>query len=165
MKTPPAYSAATKIQSGFTLIELMVALAVLGILLTVGLPSFQTMIVQQRLSSATNEVLSGIALTRSEAVKRNSNMRFCIRSSDPIWQLRDFAATPNVIREGTLTTGVTFTVSGLGSTPVSGFECIDYKSEGLPYVSSGLLTNGLITLTNGSQSKAVHIKVGSIYVQ
>ena len=143
----------------------MVTLAVLGVLLAIGLPSFRTMITQQRLSSATNEVLTGIALTRSEAVKRNTKMRFCIRSSEPVWQLRDFAATPNVIREGALTPSVTFATSGLGTTPVAGFECIDYKSDGLPYISSGLVTNGVITLTNGSQSKVVHVKVGSIYAQ
>lgn len=64
-------------QSGATLMELMVVLAVSAILLGVGLPSFASLIQTTRLSSVTNEMLSALHLARSEAIKRNSRAVIC----------------------------------------------------------------------------------------
>ena len=56
---------------GFTLLELMAALVVLGILLSVGLPAFNTMIDRQRMDSAVEALVRGLNFTRMEAVRRN----------------------------------------------------------------------------------------------
>lgn len=56
---------------GFTLIELVVALAVAGILLGIAVPSFQGMIAQQRVIHVASSLHSTLAIARSEAVKRN----------------------------------------------------------------------------------------------
>jgi type IV fimbrial biogenesis protein FimT len=64
-------------QSGATLMELMVVLAVSAILLGVGIPSFASLAQTSRLSSVTNEMLSSLHLARSEAIKRNSRAVIC----------------------------------------------------------------------------------------
>ncbi len=56
---------------GFTLLELLVALAVLAILLTIAIPSFTTTLDRQRIDSAADSLASGLAFTRLEAIKRN----------------------------------------------------------------------------------------------
>lgn len=56
---------------GFTLIELMVTLAVLVILLTIGIPSFNAIIRESRLKAQANELLGTMVAARSEAAKRN----------------------------------------------------------------------------------------------
>ena len=63
--------------TGFTLIELMVALAVLGILLSVGLPKMSVFFKGSRMVTNANEMLSGLHIARSEAVKRNSRVTIC----------------------------------------------------------------------------------------
>lgn len=63
-------------QHGVTLIELMVALALLGLLLLAGLPAFQTMLSNLRVRSVAESVLSGVQLARTEALKRNQNVSF-----------------------------------------------------------------------------------------
>ncbi|MCH8537167.1 MAG: GspH/FimT family pseudopilin [Alkalimonas sp.] len=66
---------------GFTLIELMVTVAVLVIVLTVAVPSFTNLINGNRLTSQANELLSAMTLARSEAIRLNRNVIFC-HSSD-----------------------------------------------------------------------------------
>lgn len=64
-------------QSGATLLELMVVLAVSAILLGIGIPSFASFTSNSRLASATNEMLSSLHLARSEAIKRRSRAAMC----------------------------------------------------------------------------------------
>lgn len=59
---------------GFTLIELMVTLTVLGIMMGIGVPSFKSFIAGQKVKTATYELMSSLLLARSEAVKRNTNV-------------------------------------------------------------------------------------------
>ena len=54
---------------GFTIIELMVSLAIAAVLITVGLPAFNGFVAQQRLTTYTNDFVAGIAYARSEAAK------------------------------------------------------------------------------------------------
>ena len=64
-------------QRGFTLIELMITLAIAAILLTVGVPSFQEMMRNNRAATQANEILTALNFARSEAVKRGQNVLLC----------------------------------------------------------------------------------------
>ena len=57
--------------NGFTLLELMVALAILGILLAIGVPAFGTVIDNQRMDDGVNGLVRSLNYTRTEAVRRN----------------------------------------------------------------------------------------------
>lgn len=59
--------------SGVTLIELIVAVAVLAILITIAVPSFREISLRNRSTSAVNGLLADLALARSEAVKQQRN--------------------------------------------------------------------------------------------
>lgn len=56
--------------NGFTLIELVVTLAIAGIVLGVAIPSFNSMMASNRLTAYANQLLTALNLARSEAVKR-----------------------------------------------------------------------------------------------
>lgn len=64
-------------QSGFTLIELMVALVILVILITVAVPSFQSVVASNRLVEARDQALAAIQYAKGEAVARNRPVSVC----------------------------------------------------------------------------------------
>ena len=71
--------------SGFTLIEMMVTIAVLGILVTVGIPSFQETIDKRRLAGAAEQLYGDLQYARSEAIKRNANVFVTFTGSGTTW--------------------------------------------------------------------------------
>lgn len=68
-------------QVGFTLIELMVTLAVAAVLVGIAAPSFNTMILNNRATSLGDEVAGAMSLARSEAVKRGTRVSVCASSN------------------------------------------------------------------------------------
>lgn len=66
-----------KNNSGFTLIEIMVAVAIVGIFASIALPSFSKLIESNRINTATNELISNLMLTKSEALKRRNTVTLC----------------------------------------------------------------------------------------
>jgi type IV fimbrial biogenesis protein FimT len=69
-------------QSGFTLIELMVTLLVLGVLVTIAAPSFQEMRDRIRIRSAAEAVYSHIQFARSESIKEYRTLYVRIMPGD-----------------------------------------------------------------------------------
>lgn len=67
---------------GFTLIELMVTLAMVAILMTVAVPSFTTFQRNAELTSFSNSLLSGINAARGEAMKRGRNAMVVPKDGD-----------------------------------------------------------------------------------
>lgn len=59
---------------GFSLIEMMAALSVAAILLTIGAPSFRDAIENQRVATAANDFFAAIRLARSEAMQRGTRV-------------------------------------------------------------------------------------------
>jgi type IV fimbrial biogenesis protein FimT len=66
---------------GFTLIELMVTLAVIGVVLALGAPAFSAWIQNTQIRTAAESMLTGIKLARTEAAKRNATVRFQMMTS------------------------------------------------------------------------------------
>jgi|APFre7841882724_1041349.scaffolds.fasta_scaffold120061_2 type IV fimbrial biogenesis protein FimT len=99
-------------QGGFTLIEMMVGLALLAFILMLGLPSFGTFLQNQKLRDAGAVTLAAVQFARGEAIRLNSNVQFVM--SDDVPNLGNFAAMlPS-------TTGRNFLVRGNVYDPATG---------------------------------------------
>lgn len=66
---------------GFTLIELMVTIAVLAIMLTIAVPAMQNFTIRNRLVAFNNDLMTSVNLARSEASKRAANVAVCKSST------------------------------------------------------------------------------------
>jgi type IV fimbrial biogenesis protein FimT len=64
-------------QKGFSLIELMFVLAVVAIALGLGAPLLATLAANNRMSSATNDLVTSLHAARSEALKRRVTVTLC----------------------------------------------------------------------------------------
>lgn len=65
------------VQRGFTLIELMVTIAIAAILIAIATPFFRDVIANHRLNTISLELADALALARSESIKRNRSITFC----------------------------------------------------------------------------------------
>jgi type IV fimbrial biogenesis protein FimT len=72
------------VEKGFTLIELMITVAIMSIMLTIGLPSFQSIIASSRLTASANAMVSALQLARFEALKQHKSVT--IRKTGAAWQ-------------------------------------------------------------------------------
>lgn len=68
-------------QTAFTLIELMVTIAIVSILASVAIPAYTSLVCTSKISSYTSQLQAALLLTRSEAIKRGRSVTIC-RSTD-----------------------------------------------------------------------------------
>ena len=142
---------------GFSLVELIVAVAVLGILTAFAIPSFNETILSFKLRSYANELVGHAYLARGEAIKINAPVTICVStngtscsttddwedgwivlSGTTVVQRHEALATGYKITETTGTTSLTFQPTGIGAT-------------------QGELTICRATPTAGSQERVVRI--------
>lgn len=64
-------------QKGFTLVELMVTVAVLAIVLGIAIPSFSSILLNNRISTTAHELHAAMQLARSESIKRKKPIVLC----------------------------------------------------------------------------------------
>jgi type IV fimbrial biogenesis protein FimT len=72
--------------SGFSLLELLIGVVVLGTLVSIAIPSFQTMMENIRIRTAAESVLNGLQKARAEAITRNTNVAFTL-GADTAWTI------------------------------------------------------------------------------
>lgn len=130
---------------GFTLLELMVVVAIAAVLLAIGLPSFQNTLRSNRLATTSNQFTAAIAMARSEAIKStlaagmcpSANGTACGNDWNAGWLVW---SDPN--RNGVLEAGETvisyFANSGAISVTV-GVKPLRFDARGVPSTAAGAM--------------------------
>ena len=72
---------------GFSLIELMIGIAIFSITLTFGVSSYRTWVQNTQIRNAAESIQNGVQRTRAEAVKRNVNIEFVLGATYP-WKIQ-----------------------------------------------------------------------------
>jgi type IV fimbrial biogenesis protein FimT len=119
----------SRLNSGFTIIELLVTVMVLGVMASLAAPSFRDFVASQRIRSASYDVSSSLMLARAEAIKRNSSVVLSAQNGNWAngWSLAAGSATlvkheafADLTIAGPSTT-ITYMANGRVSAPVTSF--------------------------------------------
>jgi len=145
--------------SGFSLVELMIGIAVMAILLGVALPSFQTWIRNTQIRNAAESITNGLQRARAEAVAQNTNVTFALGATDSSWTVTAADGTPidsRAAAEGS--TDVTCTA--LAADLATAATTITYNSLGQVVANAASLARVTLTAVGGSQNLRVEISAG-----
>jgi type IV fimbrial biogenesis protein FimT len=129
--------------SGFTMIELLAAVAIAGTLAALAAPSFSDLIASKRAQAVASELYVALLKARSEALTRNANVTLSRKTGgwQNGWQILDPANAANVLDDRGAASGAT----------ISGPAGVTYQGSGR--VQGNTVPSFLITTTSGSTSK------------
>lgn len=151
--------------AGFTLLELMMTIAIAGILVTMAIPSFNLTISSNRLTNYANDLVGALNLARSEAVKRGMQVTILSNSGtasdwDAGWTVFTDSNVIGVI-DGSDTVLRTYPQLTSGYTLRTGGNYtlwIAYFPTGLITSSTGR-NNDTFRLCNATDSRAITINL------
>jgi type IV fimbrial biogenesis protein FimT len=169
-----------KYQLGATLVESMVVIAILGILTTVGIPSFKSMITKTRVASDLNEINSLMRFARFKAIEQENLVMLCPSSDYSVcsrdWNLpkivfydsnfnserdpeepllKSTEGVEKTLRMSGRTSGIKFYESGITASPASITIC---TVDGEPIYSRQLTLSlqGKLKLSKDRNGDGIH---------
>lgn len=149
---------------GFTLIEMMVTVAVLSIAMIIAVPSFTSLINSNRLSGQANELIAAFILARTEAIKQNqfivlchsSDAQTCSSAPESGWQ--GWLVARQVILDDQPTTILSSGTIDTSHLKLLGSPAISSASDVVRFSPQGLAR----TATNGAFNAILRVCVPSV---
>jgi type IV fimbrial biogenesis protein FimT len=80
---------------GFTLIEVLITVTILGILIALGLPAFTSLIQNLQIRTSAEAILNGLQLAKAQAVRSNLSTELVLTTANPVAANVGAAATVN----------------------------------------------------------------------
>ncbi|MBU1689587.1 MAG: GspH/FimT family pseudopilin [Gammaproteobacteria bacterium] len=150
--------------SGFSLIELLIGIAILAILAGIALPSFQTWFKNTQIRNAAESIVNGLQRARAEAVARNTNVAFVLGAGSS-WTV-SVVAPASVIEsrsssEGSKDVAVTALAADFATTATT----LTFNNFGGAVASVTSLTRVNLSALGGTQNLRVEIGAGGSNVR
>lgn len=154
---------------GFSILEMVVVVAVIGILLSLGVPSFQTYTQNLQIRVAAEAITSGLQIAKNEAIRRNVPVQLSLDpTSGTSWSI-NLASDPNAnplqtrdTNEGSV--NVTRSIQPQGATNAVTFNgmgrIVSQNADGTPPMTQIDLDNPTITNPTDRRHLRILIPVG-----
>lgn len=144
---------------GFSLVELMIGVAIMAILASIAFPSFQSMIKNSQIRNAAESVTNGIQKARAEAVSRNTNVAFTLETGSS-WTVS--VVNPASTIESRLSSegSVNVTVIALAADLATAATTVTFNNLGGVVVSVPSLAQINFSAVGGDRSLRVTIGAG-----
>lgn len=131
--------------AGFSLVEMLVVVAILAILARIALPAYRDIIENQRARNAASDLHASLTLARSEALKRNASVTVAPVGGD--WAKGWEIANP------TVSGGVVESRPALSNLSIEGPTSVVYRSSGRTQAGVAF------TVTSGSHQRCVDVNI------
>lgn len=124
--------------SGFTIIELMIAVAIAGVMAAIAIPGFSTFIKNNCMTTTANSLVTSLQLAKSEAVKRRQTVTVApTKSSGDADYASNEWGEGWTVADSTETIRVVELTCGVGKTTVDGDDTsVIYDSTGFTNTTS-----------------------------
>lgn len=153
---------------GFTVIELMVTVAVAGVMLALAVPSFQAVINGNRLTGAANELLASLQGARMEAIRQNKRAVVCLSSNANAGAaatcgtagVDGWISFIDTDKNGAFNAGDVLLRNATfgGGLKVTGISTVVFRSDGLARSAAGALTDGDVSLCLPTRLPAENVR-------
>ncbi len=155
---------AARRMNGVTLVELVVGIAVIGILVMVALPNFTIWIQNSQIRTAAEGLNNGLQFARAEAVRRNVNIELVLGAGAG-WTAR-IAATGEVLQakdagEGSTTSTITAAPGGAAMVTFNGLGRIVGNGDGSESITEVKVDTDRIAATD-SREMCIAISGGAV---
>jgi type IV fimbrial biogenesis protein FimT len=154
--------------AGFTLVELMTAIAILALVMMIGVGSFREVTRHSRLRAQNNKVVGAFALARSEAVKRSRPVSVCPSANGADCDGSNDWAGDVIVFVDRETPGAvdaddelvqTFDAASPGVTVDSSVEFVQYQGSGLTNLAETATVDIYNEGCSGPQARRVSVTV------
>jgi prepilin-type N-terminal cleavage/methylation domain-containing protein len=154
----------TRVQAGFTLIEMTIAIAVASLLILAALPSFRIWVQNTQIRTTAEGVLNGFQLARAEAVRRNANIELQLGSTSGWTAI--VAGTSTAIQsrsesEGTGSAVITIAPSGATKATFNGLGRLVNNADGTASITSIKIDSSAIA-TADTRDLCITVSAGGV---
>lgn len=130
-------------EAGFSLIEVMISLVIIGLTLALGVPMFQTWIQNTQIRTAGEAIVNGLQQARNEAIRTNRSVHFEFTTgtgyklnpraepeNDPAFRVRDASeGSENAVATTTPAGSKVVTFTALGRVESTNYDGSDVMTQ------------------------------------
>lgn len=155
--------AAPNRQSGFTLIEIMIGLAVLGLLSVLAVPAYQHWVRNTQIRNGTEGLLNGMQLARAEAVRLNAQVQLVVGPGPGTGWTVSNAVTGTTIQsrsmqQGSTDASISIQPAGADRVTFNGMGWLNSNGDGSASITQIDVTSGSYT---GTETRPLRLVVSA----